>query len=155
MKRYIDFLERFSQDKQFYSRAWSYDGKVEWEVYWSLKHNADGLWGLKRVAESDWKFFDADQLCHALLFSRVDTESIELELIANIKSMITCAKIMEVEVKKILGPNIIQDAMEEFKAFSDALTHLIVEHIPEIKISEEKLKDKSKRPALNLVKSSD
>ncbi len=153
MKRYIEFLEKFSQDKQFYARTLSYDGKVEWEVYWSTKLNTDGLWGLKRVTDTEWRLFNAEQLCIAMQFSRVDTEIVKTEMISNIKSMITCAKIMENEVKKLLGPNIVETAMDEFEAFSKALTHLIVEHVPEV--SDEALTTrKVKRPKLGLVKSS-
>lgn len=154
MRQYINFLERFSQEKHFYTSALSTDGKVEWEIYWSTTLNSDGLWGIKRKSDSTWQFFDGEQLCNTLRFFRINTKTIETELIGNIKSMVTYAKIMESEAKKIFGDSFVDTTLGEFKAFSEALTHLIIKHTPEVS-SEIIKKAKAKRPKLGLVKNTE
>jgi hypothetical protein len=130
MHHLIDFLENHAIDKNFYCRAYNFAGTTEWEIHWKHKANKKKCWGLKRTIETEWCWYTAAQLPEVIAAFNISVETIESEMISNIKSMVVYSNLMLEEAKRVLGENIISDAMIEYHEFTQALISCLKQHLP-------------------------
>lgn len=130
MQQLIDFLENHAIDKNFYCRAHNYAGTTEWEVHWKHKPNQKRCWGVKRTLDAEWSWYTSKQLADVLSAFNINTDLIESEMVSNIKSMVVYSNLMLEEAKRVLGENIIADAMIEYHEFTQALISCLKQHVP-------------------------
>lgn len=130
MQHLINFLETHAIDKNFYCRAYDFAGTTEWEIHWNHTPNEKKCWGIKPTLDIEWSWYTAKQLPEVLAAFKINTDLIESEMVGNIKSMVVYSSLMLDEAKRVLGDNIIENAMIEYHEFTQALISCLKQHVP-------------------------
>lgn len=154
LKELIDLMESHPFHQKVYSRCFASDD-IEWEVYHnSTKFGKKTPWGLKQMDSVEWTTGNAEWLLDVIRFKKLNTHTFEQEIISIVKSTLVLAKFYENDVKRVLGKNIVNEAIQEYEDFTDELTRLLKHHLPERKEQIEEAVKKAKdnfKPDLKLI----
>ena len=159
MKKYMEFIEKYSVEKRFYCRLFDVYRKNEWEVSWKRNDDKDKSWAFRPVNDAQWAYYSSSELVKILNHHKIDIFGFEAELQCKIKNMIVFASLMQKEAKKIMGKDIVESSMAEYDEFANSLMETIKQLLPDSKV-DPKLEvnngvlNEKKQPSLKLVTSS-
>ncbi|NRA45096.1 MAG: hypothetical protein HRU09_09100 [Oligoflexales bacterium] len=156
MKKYMDFIEKYSVEKRFYCRLFDVYRKNEWEVSWKRNDDKEKSWAFKSVNDVQWTYYSSAELIKILGHSKIDVFGFEAELQCKIKNMIVFASLMQKEAKKLMGNDIVESSMAEYDEFANSLMETIKQLLPDSKVDPNIEADKGvlnhkKQPSLKLV----
>lgn len=153
MKKYIEFWERHSLEKTFYTRVRNENGDpdMEWEICWNGDKQESRPWGLRRIDDSQWHYYTLEQIYEVLQFQKLDIRMFVDEIMSQIKSKVVFAQLILTEAKSLFGGQFVNESMAEFEAFSDVLRQEVADILSSPSSSCQTKPQSSKTPNLKLV----
>ena len=134
MKKYLNFIEKYSLEDKFYCKLTDIYKKGRWEVHWNPReHGAKQPWKIKYEADDHWTYCHKRELLDYIYKYKVDILQFEDELISKIKSMIVFSVMMHDEAKTLLGKDIVKTSLKEYEDFAESFVQALKKLLPDLK----------------------
>lgn len=123
MENLLEFLDRYTFDRQFYWLLLAADQKRQFEIRWQKDEKMH--WSFRLKGDLFWKMVKTEDLLQSLSREGLDLKLFEERVRTSVLEQVVFAEFMAREARSIFTEDVIQNALNEHEVFMEQIREVI------------------------------